>query len=33
MLLSWGRYAELISYDQRNHTLRLYETRPIGQPA
>ena len=24
-LLSWGRYAELISYDQRRHTVRLYE--------
>ncbi len=24
-LLSWGRYAELISYDQRRHIIRLYE--------
>jgi NitT/TauT family transport system ATP-binding protein len=26
-LLSWGRYAEIISYDQRRHILRLYESR------
>jgi NitT/TauT family transport system ATP-binding protein len=26
-LLSWGRYAEIISYDQRRHILRLYEAR------
>jgi len=24
-LLSWGRYAEIISYDQRKHIIRLYE--------
>lgn len=24
-LLSWGRYAEIISYDQRKHVIRLYE--------
>ena len=26
-LLSWGRYAELISYDQRRHIVRLFEAR------
>ncbi len=26
-LLGWGRYAELISYDPRNHLIRLYEGR------
>jgi len=26
-LLSWGRYAEIITYDQRRHVLRLYEAR------
>ena len=26
-LLSWGRYAELISFDQRRHIIRLYEAR------
>jgi NitT/TauT family transport system ATP-binding protein len=26
-LLSWGRYAEIISYDQRRHIIRLYENR------
>ena len=33
-LLSWGRYAEIISYDQRRHILRLYEDRhtPHGKP-
>ena len=33
-LLSWGRYTELISYDQRHHVIRLYEagTRK-GRPA
>jgi NitT/TauT family transport system ATP-binding protein len=25
-LLSWGRYAELISYDQQRHLVRLYES-------
>jgi len=24
-LLSWGRYSEIISYDQRKHLIRLYE--------
>ncbi len=26
-LLSWGRYAEIISYDQRRHLIRNYESR------
>ena len=26
-LLSWGRYGEIISYDQRRHIVRLYEDR------
>ncbi len=26
-ILSWGRYAEIISYDQRKHLIRLYEGR------
>jgi len=26
-LLSWGRYAEIISLDQRKHVIRLYEAR------
>ena len=26
-LLSWGRYAEIISLDQRRHVIRLYEAR------
>jgi NitT/TauT family transport system ATP-binding protein len=26
-LLSWGRYAEIISYDQRRHIIRLYDDR------
>ena len=26
-LLSWGRYAEIINYDQRRHIIRLYEDR------
>ncbi|MEO6875463.1 MAG: AAA-associated domain-containing protein, partial [Opitutaceae bacterium] len=26
-LLSWGRYTELISYDQRKHVIRLYEAK------
>jgi NitT/TauT family transport system ATP-binding protein len=25
-LLSWGRYSEIISYDQRRHIIRLYDT-------
>jgi NitT/TauT family transport system ATP-binding protein len=31
-LLSWGRYAEIISYDQRRHILRLYEARGTPKP-
>ncbi|HXA14072.1 MAG TPA: ATP-binding cassette domain-containing protein [Opitutaceae bacterium] len=38
-LLSWGRYAEIISYDQRHHLVRLYDGRrshknsaPSGDP-
>ena len=39
-LLSWGRHAEIISYDQRKHQLRLYErgkrtrlaTHPVAPP-
>jgi NitT/TauT family transport system ATP-binding protein len=37
-ILSWGRYAEIISYDQRQHILRLYEARrhprmaPVAPP-
>jgi NitT/TauT family transport system ATP-binding protein len=27
-LLSWGRYAEIISFDQRRHIIRLFEERP-----
>jgi len=30
-LLSWGRYAEIISYDQRRHIVRLYESRPAAK--
>jgi NitT/TauT family transport system ATP-binding protein len=30
-LLSWGRYAEVISYDQRRHIVRLYEARGAGR--
>ena len=26
-LLSWGRYAEIISLDQRRHVIRLYEAK------
>jgi NitT/TauT family transport system ATP-binding protein len=33
-LLSWGRYAEIISYDQRHHLVRLYDgRRPHKAPA
>ncbi len=33
-LLSWGRYAEIISYDQRHHIVRLYDGRhPHKVPA
>jgi len=28
-LLSWGRYAEIISYDQRHHLVRLYTGRRV----
>jgi NitT/TauT family transport system ATP-binding protein len=37
-LLSWGRYAEIISYDQRKHVIRLYDARrhlrlpPVAPP-
>jgi NitT/TauT family transport system ATP-binding protein len=31
-LLSWGRYSEIISYDQRRHIVRLYENRPAARP-
>jgi NitT/TauT family transport system ATP-binding protein len=31
-LLSWGRYAEIISFDQRRHVIRLFEGRPAGRP-
>jgi len=27
-LLSWGRYAEIILFDQRRHIIRLYEEKP-----
>ncbi|HEY5079860.1 MAG TPA: nitrate/sulfonate/bicarbonate ABC transporter ATP-binding protein [Opitutaceae bacterium] len=30
-LLSWGRYAEIISLDQRKHVIRLYETKGPGR--
>jgi NitT/TauT family transport system ATP-binding protein len=30
-LLSWGRYAEIISFDQRRHVIRLFEGRPAGR--
>jgi NitT/TauT family transport system ATP-binding protein len=30
-LLGWGRYAELISHDQRRHVIRLYENRGAGR--
>jgi len=30
-LLGWGRYAEIVSLDQRRHFIRLYETRPAGR--
>ncbi|MEO6996217.1 MAG: nitrate/sulfonate/bicarbonate ABC transporter ATP-binding protein [Lacunisphaera sp.] len=32
-LLSWGRYSEIISYDQRRHVLRLYESSRRGRAA
>ena len=31
-LLSWGRYAEIISYDQRRHVIRLFENRASAKP-
>ena len=30
-LLSWGRYAEIISLDQRRHVIRLYEAKGSGR--
>ena len=30
-LLSWGRYSEIISLDQRSHVIRLYENRHAGR--
>jgi NitT/TauT family transport system ATP-binding protein len=30
-LLSWGRYAEIISLDQRRHVIRLYESKGAGR--
>jgi NitT/TauT family transport system ATP-binding protein len=30
-LLSWGRYAEIISLDQRKHVIRLYEAKVPGR--
>jgi NitT/TauT family transport system ATP-binding protein len=30
-LLSWGRYAEIISLDQRRHVIRLYESKGSGR--
>jgi NitT/TauT family transport system ATP-binding protein len=30
-ILSWGRYAEIISFDQRRHLVRLYEDRKAGR--
>jgi NitT/TauT family transport system ATP-binding protein len=30
-LLSWGRYAEIISLDQRRHVIRLYEAKGPGR--
>jgi len=30
-LLGWGRYAEIISLDQRRHVIRLYEAKPPGR--
>jgi NitT/TauT family transport system ATP-binding protein len=33
-LLSWGRYAEIISLDQRKHVIRLYEAKGVrAKPA
>jgi NitT/TauT family transport system ATP-binding protein len=30
-ILSWGRYAEIISFDQRRHVIRLFEAKPSGR--
>jgi NitT/TauT family transport system ATP-binding protein len=30
-LLSWGRYAEIISLDQRRHVIRLYEAKGVSK--
>jgi len=30
-LLSWGRYAEIISFDQRRHIIRLFEDRTAAK--
>jgi NitT/TauT family transport system ATP-binding protein len=30
-LLAWGRYAEIISLDQRRHVIRLYESKGVGR--
>jgi NitT/TauT family transport system ATP-binding protein len=32
-LLSWGRYAEIISLDQRRHVIRLYEAKGVRAKA
>jgi NitT/TauT family transport system ATP-binding protein len=32
-LLSWGRYAEIISLDQRRHVIRLYEAKGVKAKA
>lgn len=32
-LLSWGRYAEIISLDQRKHVIRLYEAKGVRAKA
>jgi hypothetical protein len=32
-LLAWGRHAEIISYDQRKHQLRLYERKHAPRAA
>jgi NitT/TauT family transport system ATP-binding protein len=32
-LLSWGRYAEIISYDQRHHLVRLYDGKRMHKHA
>ena len=30
-LLAWGRHAEIITYDQRKHQLRLYVGKRMGR--